>query len=991
MIASVSLSLLLAIGGQVSADPPAPGEKPLAEELPRIPPREPHEALKTLKAQAGFRMDLIASEPLVTDPIASEYDENGRMYVVEMRGYPFQKERGTPPICRIRLLEEENGDGVYDKSWVFVDGLSWPTGLALWKGGVFVVAAPDIYYFKDTDGDRQADVRRTVFTGLGTKNVQALPNNLKWGLDHKIYGATAGNGGDVVAAEKPGAQALALRGRDFRFDPAALSFEAVPGTAQFGNSFDAWGNRFVCSNSDHAQHVVVPGPYLERNAYVAAPGAIHSIAKEGGAGPVFRTSAAEPWRIVRTRRRAASGQKYAPSELVPIGFFTSASGITIYGGAAYPEEYRGNLFVGDVGANLIHRKRLAADGVTFVATRADEKVEFVTSTDNWFRPVNFTNAPDGTLHVLDMYRETIEHPWSIPDDIKALLDLESGRDRGRVYRLTPPGFQPVPAPRLGSATTAQLVALLEHPNVWQRQTAHRLLYERQDPAAERPLRVLAAESKVPLARLHALYSLAGIGKLSDADLAGALGDSSPGVREHAVRLAERRLGNPEILQKVAKLAGDPEIRVRFQAAFSLGEVVDPRASDALAEIARHDASDFWLRSAVLSSAANQAHLLIDALCKSGAKKSDRGQLAFLRQLAFIVGVRNAAGEVQSVLAHCSESVTDGVRSNLLVGLADGLQRSRSSLAKVLEDPRQRAVRQGLQAAMHEAAKTIGDETAPLERRLAAAELLGYWSLAKAAEPLAGALETRQPQALQLAAVRAVAGFADPQVAKLLLANWSSHTPATRAEVIEALLSRPTWIGPLLDAVAAGNVSASQLDAARKEQLLKHRDAAVRRRAAALFGKDAPSPRGDVVARYQKALSLVGDSARGQVVFERECMTCHKLGDKGFSIGPDLATIQNRTPDALMTQILDPNREVLPNYIDYVVGIDDGRVATGIIAVETATSITLRRAQNIETTVLRQNIETIRSTGKSLMPEGFEEKITPQEMADLLALLLAIRK
>src|SRR5439155_7361198 len=183
---------------------------------------------------------------------------------------------------------------------------------------------------------------------------------------------------------------------------------------------------------------------------------------------------------------------------------------------------------------------LERDGVTFKSRRADENTEFVRSRDNWFRPVNFVNAPDGTLTVLDMYRETIEHPWSIPDDIKAQLDLSSGSDRGRLYRLTPPGFRSPKPPKLSAATTAELVAHLESPHSWYRELAQRLLFERQDKSATGLLRQIARQSQIPQSRLHALYLLEAFGSLLDDALEEAISHPHPAVRRHAISLAAPR-------------------------------------------------------------------------------------------------------------------------------------------------------------------------------------------------------------------------------------------------------------------------------------------------------------------------------------------------------------------------------------------------------------------------------------------------------------------
>ena len=585
-----------------------------ADPLPRIPPTEPKDVAKKFHTQQGFTMDLLAAEPLTTDPVAIAYDENGRAWVVEMSDYPytdkandvaFQDSTKDLPIGLVRILDDTDGDGDFDKITIFARDLSWHTGIALFKGGAYIAATPDIWYLKDTDGDLKADVREKVFTGFRKFNVQAVMNNLAWGLDNKIYGAGSSNGGTIQTVGKDGVKPVTLTRNDYLIDPNTREFEAISGGARFGNSFDDWGNRYLCNIRNPIQHVVLPSRYLKRNPYLIAPAAVHDVAEAGDTLPVYRTSPPEPWRTLRAQRYLAENTVIPRSETNQ-AYFTSSSGVTVYRGSAYPPEFRNNVFVGEVAGNLIHRQALETTGVTFKSHRTEPNAEFATSDDNWFRPVNFINAPDGTLHVLDMYRETIEHPWSIPDDIKAMVDLESGRDRGRIYRLSPPGFKPPKPPRLGSATTSELVALLDHPNSWQRETAHRLLFEKQDKSAIEPLRKLARNGS-PLARLHALWSLHGLNALNDDDLLSALGDSSAGVREHAVRLAESRFAtSPAVLTKAAALASDPEIRVRFQLAFSLGEVNSPAATAALRSLIDRDSDDPWMRVAILSSLASGA-------------------------------------------------------------------------------------------------------------------------------------------------------------------------------------------------------------------------------------------------------------------------------------------------------------------------------------------------------------------------------------------------
>ncbi|WP_339911622.1 PVC-type heme-binding CxxCH protein, partial [Symmachiella dynata] len=288
-------------------EPPA-----LAEVLPRIQPTPPKDALKTFRLLNGFRLELLAAEPLVTDPVAMQYDENGKAYVVEMSDYPYTgtdkdvawQEQTSLPIGRVRTLEDTDGDGRFDKSVIFAEDLSWPTGIAFWKGGVFVTATPDVWYLKDTDGDGKADVRRKVFTGFRKFNVQAVMNNLAWGLDHKIYAAGSSNGGNIRPGDEPSAEPVPLRRNDFRLDPVGDAFEVISGGARFGNSFDDFGNRFICNIRNPAQHIVLQRRYLARNPFLAVEQAVNDAAIAGDAIEVFRISPPEPWRVINAKRLA---------------------------------------------------------------------------------------------------------------------------------------------------------------------------------------------------------------------------------------------------------------------------------------------------------------------------------------------------------------------------------------------------------------------------------------------------------------------------------------------------------------------------------------------------------------------------------------------------------------------------------------------------------------------------------------------------------------
>jgi putative membrane-bound dehydrogenase-like protein len=968
--------------------------------FPRAKPLEPAEAVRAFRVQGGFRVELQAAEPMVTSPVAAAYDEDGRLYVAEMIDYPNEvatDERqnaenvGGPPIGRVMLLIDRNDDGVFDESHIFADKLSWPTGVVVSNGGVFVTATPDIWYLKDTDGDHRADQRRRAFTGFRKLNDQGVINNLQPALDHWIYGAGSSNGGLIRPTDRQDVPGVDILRRDFRFHPNTGVFEAISGGARFGNTSDDFGNRFLCDIRNPAQHVVLPARYLARNPYLPMPRPIFDVAEFGDTIRLFRISPAEPWREFRARRWAAQRQAMPRSELVGAGFLTSSTGLTVYRGDAFPPAYYGNLFLGEVANNLVHRMRLEPDGVTFKAVRADPKAEFIASVDTWYRPVNFVNGPDGALTMLDMYRETIEDPSSIPDDINAHLDFRAGADRGRVYRIAPPGFQHRPTPRLSAAPTAELVKLLEHPNGWHRETAHRLIYERQDQTAVPLLKPLVREAKEPRARVMALYSLEGLGALDEESLLAALADSAPPVREHAVLLAEPGLvRSPALKAMVARMADDPNIRVRFQVAFTLGGVGGDEALKGLAAIARHDASDLWVRTAVLSSAAADPAGLFDRIWQDRDFTASADRSAILRPLAVVVAVKNRPGEAAHILTEAAGGIPGDPQAGhtVILGLGDGLARASRRLSDLKAELTPTAAA-WLDRQFAEADALATDVSRTVDRRVEAVALVGYGPYERAAAIVPGLLAPHQPPELQRAAARLIAGYDRPEVPNLLFQQWKSFSPGMRTEVVALLAGRRSWIKPVLDAVGNGLVYPAEIQTNRRAQLMRDRDPAIRERAQALLGALAPGPRAPVIDKYKPAIEHAGDAERGRVVFERECKACHKVGERGFAVGPNLGSTMRKTPEEILVSVLDPNREAPPEFQEYTVALDDGRVVSGLVASETPASFVLRGREGVEQTILRRNVAEISATGKSLMPEGLEKTISPAEMHDLITFVLSI--
>ncbi|WP_337175741.1 PVC-type heme-binding CxxCH protein [Paludisphaera sp.] len=981
-VGRLALALTLLLGATA-----ARGQDDLARELPRIPPREPAEAMDSLAVHPGFRVEQVATEPLVRSPVAVAYDADGAMYVVEMRGYPFIEDRPSGAVVK---LEDADGDGKFDSRSVFLDGLMWPTGVVPYDGGVFIAVAPEILYAKDTDGDGKADVRRVAFTGFNTNNVQGLLNSLRWGEDGWIHGVTSSNGGSILTPEHPDRPAVSVRGRDFRFKPDTLEFAATSGGGQFGFTTDDWGHEFTCGNSNHIRQIVLPAHDVERNPAYVPPAAIVDIPSDGPSGPVFRISPPEPWRVVRTRQRVADPavkEKLIFSEQFAFGYFTSATGVTVYRGSAYPEEYRGNVFIGDVGGNLIHRKTLKVAGATYVADRADEGVEFLASTDNWFRPVDFANTPNGTLLIIDMYRETIEHPVSIPEPIKKHLDLTSGKDRGRLYELLADGPRPLRRPSLSDAPTAELVSLLADPDAWWRETAQRLLVERKAVDAAPALEKLAQDRPSALGRMHALWTLDALGVLKTSHIGMALADPEPRVRERAARLAENYIkGDRRLVSNVVARADDADPMVRFQVALTLGEVNDePRALDALAAIAIRDSGDRYTRAAVMTAIAGRAPELLARLAAGDFLTTPAGR-PWIDDLATMIGQAKDGEAIEKVVADLfAEGRSEDLRGRVVLALGAGLKRVRGSLRESLSPASWDRL-----APLFDAAAEAADSTEPADRRVTAVALVGLSGPERSLEALPPLLDARQPSEVQLAALRALSAQDEPEVAGAILKGWKAMSPAARREAAEVLFSRPAWIGALLDAVEAKRLATAEIDPARLKQLREHPTDAIRDRAAKLFGADAPRERSAVIAAFRSALDGEGDRERGKAVHVKACATCHKAEGQGVEVGPDLATVAARTPEDLLLHILDPNREIAANYLNYNVETADGRVVSGIIASESAAALVLKRAEGVTEVVPRDEIEQVASTGISLMPEGLEKDLTPEEVRDLIAFVRSIR-
>ena len=921
----------------------------LAQDKPREikSPLTPEQALAEFRIRPGLRLELVAAEPEVLSPVAAAFDEQGRLFVVEMLDYP-NPDKSKPPQGRVKRLEDKDGDGRFETATVFAENLLMAQGVLPWRGGVLVTQAPNVLFLKDTDGDGKADVRDTLYTGFAVENPQLRVSFPTFGLDNWIYVANGQKGGKIKNAAKPESAAIDIGGQDFRFDLVHDRAEAISGFGQFGLTFDDWGHRFVCTNRNHLIPMVIPNHYFKRNPFLAAPGPVGDNQNAGGAARIYPIS--KNW----TLSSAHSGT------------FTASCGVFVYRSDLLPKEYHGRVFTCEPTGNLVHEEALTPSGGSFTWKPPHEGTEFLASPDTWFRPVSMFSGPDGALYVVDMYRMEVEHPDWVPADMKGRYDFNHRRDQGRLWRIVPEGKRnPAPRPQLAQAKTADLVALLDHPDAWWRTTAQRLLIERQDRDSWGPLRKLAASGS-PLGRLHAAWTLEGHQPL-DIDLVlRLLVDDHAGVRENAVRLAEKWASQRPVQEQLVRLASDPDAHVRWQTALALGAWDSDEILEPLAKIAAAAIDDRWTRLAVATAVPTRAGALIPRIQDP----------LFLRELATIVGSRRDKAEVAAVIAPLG-SAPARRQSAVLNGLAEGMARRGTKLGEFLGS---------LPDVLRQAGAVAADAARPLPERIDAVKLLVHLPWDAASPTLGALLGEDQPQEVRIAAVSALSTHGRPEVPSMLMKQWKKALPALRREILEAMGRRPERIQALLDEIEADRMMPGELGASLLKSVLSHGDASIRDRAKKVVQNKMPEERQKIIDRYKAALGMAGDPKKGREIFKTNCAACHKIAGVGTLVGPDISDTLSKAPEQLLVDILDPSRVIDNNYANFIVKKKTGAVLTGYISAQTGTSLTLRRGEGQEDVVLRDDIEEMKSSGVSLMPEGLEKNVTVEGLADLIAFL-----
>ena len=942
------------------------------------PSLDPDESLAAITIEPGFDIELFASEPLVIDPVAIEFDQNGNMFVMEYRDYAMGAPEGQDPLSQIVMIEDTDGDGKADKRHLFAEKLDFAHSIMAYKGGLLVGAKTKVLFLKDTDGDYQADVRQTIFDGFKPAHAQMQIGCPRWGIDNWVY---LNYGPGTVTSIEKRSEPIELPRKDFRFNPLTLEFESDSGLGQYGNTIDRWGRRFYCTNRNPIMTTFLPPAVLQRNPYHHVPVAHYDVAPSGGDTKVF------PLAEMRS------------NYLSHVGTHTSACGTTAYVGDLSSDAIRGkgfaeSVFVCEPIGHLVTRSVIQPTGVKLKARRARENSDFIASTDTWFRPASLATAPDGSLYLADMYRKLVEHPKFFPPDIVAKLDWRAGDDKGRIYRIVPKGAEP----RKFSPPKSERdqVELLADPNGWRQFLGQRLLIENQSRSAASLVRELLG-NHLATARLHALWTLDGLGQLSVYDLIKTLNDDEVYVRIDSLKLARNRVSNPNIFESVKKLANDPDARVRMQVALTLSGNDSEAATNELAKLALRDGTNHDFADALLTSARTRAGAILHHLVRSPEflANGDVDRINLIKRLASVIGSRGDVDELKSILPllRDRDDSSDWWKAALLSGLGEGLPRYRGehgrlTLAKLCSSPPNvLATSAEVLGGVFEHHDMIArDRGRDIADRVASAELLSYRSISQAKETIAELLSGDQPVQVQVAAMKALSKNGTAEAAKIAIDRWSRLGPAVRGTALTLILRRITSAKLALEAMERGDMNKSALSIDQRVRLLKHSDPSIKDKATKLFGGAVSSNRQKVAKEYENALLMKGSVAEGHKVFTRICAACHRVDGKGHDAGPDLSDTRNRSRPALLYDILDPNSKVEPRFTSYSVLTVDGQVYNGLVVSESSEAVVLKMAEGKQQTIGRSEIDQIKVSDVSLMPEGIEKDVTLQQMADLLEFL-----
>ncbi len=989
-------------------------DKLLGDRLPAG--KTPRAAVESMRVRPGFSIELMAHEPMVMDPVAFQWGPDGKLWVAEMADYPNGMDGRGAPGGRVRFLEDTNDDGEYDQSTLLLDQVAFPNGVHPWKNGVLISAAPDIFFAADTDGDGKADVREVLYTGFTEGNQQHRVNGFTWGLDGWLYLANGDSGG-AITSTKTGKK-LDIRGRDLRIHPETGDMEAIEGQTQFGRNRDDWGHWFGNNNSRPLWHYVLEDRYLSRNPHLAPPDTRRDVSNQPGNAPVFPASKTlTRFNDFHTANRFTSacsaivdsGEVFGLRPLAPVrggegrgeGVNASQGPLTLTLSPEDGGEGTGGIgpmfsFVSEPVHNLVHCEIMRPNGVTFRSQRLsdEQQSEFLASTDNWFRPTQLRVGPDGALWIADMYRLVIEHPQWIPQEWQEKLNVRAGDDKGRLWRVFPTGAKLSKPPRLDKLSDVELVAAMDSPNRWQRDTAQQLLIERlasipaapKQPGCFDALTALIKNSKHPEARVQALYTLNGMGRLTADVLIAGLKDPHPGVRANAVRLSPALAKTDDsVAQHFKELIEDKSPWVILQLAAVFGEIPGRKDIDELFGKMTVGMEDPDICTMVASSLTRDNIVRVIAYLQVSKWSLERERRLVGPIIQFAIATDHD-------LAVHALTVFTATESNVISlwavpEFSSAVARRGMTWSEWLD----KTTKQDLTIATYwdslnrRMRKQLDDQNTQTGEEYAY-WIRFYWMTARNPEFSPDWLKPSQRIEVQRLAMELAGRLKSTETAEQIVVGWPKLSPALRPTAREQLLGRAPVAAALLKAVAAKELTPADIDPETEQFLRSHRDEKIRQEAERVLKRTDTANRAEVVATYLRTMPEAGDATAGREMFAKRCAQCHKLGEIGHAVGPDLASLSDKSVAALMTAVLDPNRAVETKFLQFNAATNNGLVVTGLLTNETATSVTLLAAEAKATTLLRTEIDELFAVNKSLMPEGLEKELSPAAMADLIAFI-----
>ncbi len=967
-----------------------------------IPPKSPEESLATLRTHSELEIQLVAAEPLVEDPVAIDFGPDGRLWVAEMPDYGRGVGQAFQGQGRVKFLEDTNHDGRSDRAVVFLEGLRFPTDVKVWRDGILVCDAPDILFAADRDGDGKAEVREVVVSGFATHNPHARVNSLRWGLDGYLYGSGGLFGGKLRTGQTETDSPVETSNRDFRLDIDSLLPSAATGQTQQGRTRDDFGNWFGCNNSVLLMHYPIEYRFTERNAALTPPNLVQPVASDSHGQQLYPAD-----NLVLFQLSGAPGRP------------TSACGAEIYRDQLLGTEYSGDAFICEPVNQLIHRMELTRAGVSFRGERAEseQRSEFLSSTDNWFRPVQVRTGPEGALYVVDMYRYVIEHGQWIPEATKAELDIFAGQRQGRIYRVLPRSGSAVRLPDLTGLSESELVAELGSSNGARRDLAQQLLGWRPKLAGETWEAIVERldQEKHPARQLQAFSTARQLGakvkrQLAPEQVCRLLESPSLELRAGVLRIIaehpEEFVLTGELARQIAEAARDPQEAVQLQACYLLSLLDSRLASPVLVDIlARADAGPALQYAALGGITRENAKQIWTSATSRANLPADGAWLGRVLPAVLKLSVREVSGNcLEYIQRQFAEAAQVGAAEALARRLACGpllgaiypVYRESAEQNPPLFDAAQRRLFQELVAeeirALASLAAATDEVSAETWRsglqfareflREAAQEQFLQPEQTGLREFLLAGLQPLQAPETQLQALQTL--LVDESGWNAAIERWENLTPTLRRETLELALNRPKLIPLVLAALEAGILKKDDLDATQRGRLLADERLEIRVKAEHLLERVMLTDRTMLLRDWEAAVSLSGDYERGRVAFRKHCAACHRLDGAGYEVGPDLAALTNRTPAALLIATLDPNRDVESRYLGYTALTRDGVTLTGMLTSETASSLTLKEREGKEHVLLRSELEELRATRKSIMPEGLEQDLQPQDLADLFA-------